>query len=153
VAVEEVVQAMIELRDEQQDPRRHVRVVQRPLHAEASRDRLEGGRERRGVGRAGEAVERHAHHEPAGVDVAELRGLDDVAAVFREARADGPDDPGLVGAGKREDEALKGHGQTHLTAILKRRSHDKLPRMPAAVSLIPRRRRWHANAFCPTIDP
>jgi hypothetical protein len=45
----------------------------------------------------------HAHHETAGVGIAELRRLEDIAPLVREEHTHGADDPRAIGAGERED--------------------------------------------------
>jgi hypothetical protein len=137
VAVQKVVEAMVEPRHEDQDARTHARVVQRPLHAEARGDRPEGCAEDVRFGRALETVEREAHHEPAGVDVAELRGLDDVAAMRREARADRADDARPVVARQGEDESVERHDRDRSAPAGSWARRDKQSRNAAAATLMP----------------
>jgi hypothetical protein len=101
-AEQQVVEAMPLLADQHQQARAAAAIVQLPVHAEAF-----GKRGHRGVHglqrQAGVAVEMHAQEEAAAFLVAELLGVEDVAAVVEQQAGHAVDDAGTVGAGQGED--------------------------------------------------
>jgi hypothetical protein len=115
VSVQQIVEAMIELRDHDQHARPRLCVVQRPAHREALADRYKRRGQRGAFRRDLETLEQHAHHEPVGVHVAELCTVDDVAAVVGEEAADGADDARPVTAGQGQDGLrMRRRGRRHV---------------------------------------
>ena len=53
-------------------------------------------------------LEQHAHHEALGIEIAELRAVDDVALPVGEEHADRTDDTGCVAAGQGQHETRNG---------------------------------------------
>ena len=100
-AEQQVVQAVPQLRDQDQRGHGAGRVGKAEAHAEALGHRREGRREVRL--RRGEV---HAHEEQPGVAVVELAGFQDVAALFEEEAGNGVDDARTVRTGKGEDVAV-----------------------------------------------
>ena len=98
VAVEQVVEAVAELRDEDQ----HARLLGVGVKLRRHAVLLDGRHQRLPGVVAAEALrrrERHAHEKAAAFHVAELGAIGDVAAVAREPHGDGRHDAGAIGAG------------------------------------------------------
>ena len=75
----------------------HLGVAQGPVHAELGADGSKGLAQ--GLGRGLSGLEHNAHEEAAGLDIAELLGVDDVAAAVEQEARHPADDAGPVGAG------------------------------------------------------
>ena len=103
VAVEQVAKAMVEFRDEHHHLLALVAPAQPPVHAVKLGKRLEA-RAEGGAGRlAAVEIEHDAHEEPAGFDVVELLGLENVSAIFEQQAGDRGDQAGAVLAGEGKD--------------------------------------------------
>ncbi|MNS77974.1 hypothetical protein D3C72_1115710 [compost metagenome] len=101
-AKQQVVQAMALLADQYQQAWPAAPVMQLPVHAEV---RCQcGHRLVHGVQRQARiAVEVHAQEEATALLVAELLGVEDVAAVVEQQARHAIDDAGAVGTGEGED--------------------------------------------------
>ncbi len=107
--VEQVDEAMVELRHEDDDLRPLGCRAQPDGHAEADAQRLDPGAHRRlarGIEREGDA-----HEEARGFGVVILARFEDVAAAAEDVVGDRGDDARLVGAGEGQDE-----GRAHAAA-------------------------------------
>jgi hypothetical protein len=99
VAVEQVVQAVVEAGHQDQDAQPPVRVAHRPVHAAPRGERDEAGPQGVEVDRGGvNGLGHHAHEEAAGAAVEELRALDDVLAGLEQEPDHLGHDAGRVGA-------------------------------------------------------
>mmetsp|Transcript_25040 Transcript_25040/g.61562 ORF Transcript_25040/g.61562 Transcript_25040/m.61562 type:complete len:220 (+) Transcript_25040:3-662(+) len=106
-AEQQVVQAVAELAHQQQHAGLAAARHQLPVHRELSRQRCEGGLQRRLVGRR---LELDAHEEARMVRVTVLVGREDVAALLQQHAGDGMHDAGTVGAGELQDKS-RCHGR------------------------------------------
>ena len=102
---------MIGLRDQQHHPAAGSAVAHLPVHAEALRDRRESGLQRRKIDREVGVGEYHPHEEMTGLDVVELRGVENILPIMGEERGDGRDDAGTIRAGQGQHILMIGHGR------------------------------------------
>ena len=115
---QQVVEAVAELRDQDQRPVRRVGGPQLPGHGEPLGDRRRtppaatSSRRRRPVD-----GEPHPHEEPVLGEVVELLALQDVAAVLDQEAADGVHDARPVGAGQGEDEG-RGRARSVMASVV-----------------------------------
>jgi len=100
-AVEQVVEAVPLARDEDQQAWPIAGVVQLPGHPQLVGDGREVGAP---LLHPGPAAEVDAHEEAAGIGVAELVAIDDVALTRCDGRRHAGHDPGPVGAGEGQDQ-------------------------------------------------
>jgi hypothetical protein len=108
-AIEEIGEAMVELRHHQDDAAALRHVAERPRHAEPLREGGEALAQGRHVAGALRRVEHDAHEEPVGLGVVVLLRVEDVEPRLEQVPRHRRDDAGAVGAGEREDEALRDH--------------------------------------------
>jgi hypothetical protein len=99
-AEQQVVEAMALLADQHQQARAARAIVQLPVHAEVGGQRAMPACT---APAAGGRIEMHAQEEAAAFLVAELLGVEDVAAVVEQQAGHAVDDAGTVGAGQGED--------------------------------------------------
>ncbi len=108
-AKQQVVEAVAELRHHDQGPVRRAGRPQLPGHREALGDaRRTRARRSSSVAPAVGHLEMHPQEEPAGVGVAVLLALDDVAGVLDQESGDRVHDAGPVGAAQAEHEVVAG---------------------------------------------
>jgi hypothetical protein len=100
---QQVVEAVPGLADQDQHPGPVGDVVQRPVHPEVAPDRGERAPQR-GQVQPARRVGLRPQEEPPGQRVGELLAVDHVAAGVGQVPGHGPDDPGLVRTGQRQDE-------------------------------------------------
>jgi len=108
-AIQQVGQAMIELRDQQHDPAFLGLIAQGPAHGEPVGQGCETlthlGDRASGVG----PVEHQPHEEPVGLGIVELLRLENIAAVLEQMGGDRGHDAGTVRAGQGQNVARTGH--------------------------------------------
>ena len=122
VAEQQVVQTMTDLRHHDHDARLHGRIVQLPVHAELVGERAERGTQRFQTRIAAYLLEMHPHEELAGVAVAELRGVENVAAALEQKAGHRMHDAGPVGARQFENKAVIGRhdlGDSLLQSVIR----------------------------------
>ena len=106
VAVEQVAEAMVELRHQQQHALALLRAAQRPFGIDRGGERRERAAQRFHIALD---LENDAHEEAAGEPVVELLRVGDVAASAGEETGDLRDQTGPVGAGEAKRQRLN-HG-------------------------------------------
>lgn len=84
IAEQQIVQTVADLRHHEHDARLLVRVVQFPAHAELLGERRERSAQRVETRIAAHLLEVDAHEKFTRVAVAELRGVEDVAAALEQ---------------------------------------------------------------------
>src|SRR5258708_722188 len=108
ITEQQIVQTMPDLRHHDHDARFHCRVMQLPPHAELLRQRPERLAQHLQPRIAAHLLEMHAHEELTGVAVAELRGVENVAAALEQEAGDRVDNAWPVGARQFENKAVIG---------------------------------------------
>ena len=103
VAIEQIDQAMVVLRDEQRDAVRQRGQLQPPAHRESLGQRGELARELRGIEGEVRQVPFDAHEEQLALRVLVLVGVEDVGVVPVQELADGGDDAFAVRAIDQQD--------------------------------------------------
>jgi hypothetical protein len=111
-AIQDIGEAMIGLRDQEHHPAAGGAVAHLPVHAEALGDRGEAGLQRRKIDREVGGGEHHPHEEMAGLDVVELRGVENVLPIMGQERRNRRDDSGTIRAGQGQHILMIGHGRT-----------------------------------------
>ena len=99
---QQIVETMALLAHQHQQARAATCIVQLPVHAEVVGKRGKAGAERPDRACRGR-IEMHAQEEPSGFAIAELLGVEDVAAGVEQAAGDAMDDASAVRAGQGED--------------------------------------------------
>ena len=95
-AVQNISQAMIELRHQNHHPLPLCPVSQIPVHREPHAHHTERLTQPRHIKLVLRMVQHDAGEEPAAFHIVELLRLTDVAAMFEDGRGDGGDDAGAV---------------------------------------------------------
>jgi hypothetical protein len=108
VAVEQIGQAVIELRHQQQHLAPVRLTAQRPIHRIVRSKGGEGCFET-GARRAACLLEHHAHEKTPRFGIVELRCIEDIAALIGQRPRDAGHQTWLVGAGKRQDHGITRH--------------------------------------------
>src|SRR5512144_335624 len=106
VAVQQVVQTMIQLGDKDEDTLSTLRVLQPPDHLKPLGNARELMRELIERRRDGARLEHRSHEEAAGFGIAEVRRFGDEGVVVGEKTGHRCDDAGAIRAGNGEDVAL-----------------------------------------------
>jgi hypothetical protein len=114
-AIEQIGEAMVEARDEQQHAQLLRARAHPPVHAEGCGDRAEAFGQRLHPGALAEA-EDDAHEEAAGDLVVELVGFGDVGAAGEQMLRHGGDDAGPVRTGEGENVGVR-HARAPLRAF------------------------------------
>ncbi len=109
-AIEDIDEAMVELRYQQHHAPPGGAVAHLPVHVEAFGDGGKAGLQRRKFDREIGRSEHHAHEELVVLDVGELLGIEDVLAVMGQERRNRRHDAGTIGAGQRQHILMIGHG-------------------------------------------
>src|SRR5260370_37087815 len=108
ISEQQIVQAVPDFRHHDHHSRFHRRVVQFPFHAELIGERGERLTQRVEAGVASDLLEVHAHEKFAGVAVAELRGIENIAAEIEQESGYGMDNAGTIRTRQLQDKTMFG---------------------------------------------